>query len=166
MATVYVADDVRHRRKVAIKVLKPELAAVIGAERFLSEIRTTANLQHPHILSLFDSGEVEGQLYYVMPVVDGISLRDRLAREKLLPIPEAVRIATEVAGALDYAPPSRHHPPRHQAREHLAARRQRARGGLRHRVGRQQGGERAHDRNRDVARHAPVHESRAGRGRA
>ena len=103
MATVYLAEDLRHNRQVAIKVLKPELAAVIGAERFLSEIRTTANLQHPHILPLFDSGEIGGQLYYVMPFVAGISLRDRLTREKQLPIPEAVRIATEVASALDYA---------------------------------------------------------------
>jgi len=103
MATVYLAHDLRHHRQVAVKVLKPELAAVIGAERFLSEIRTTANLQHPHILPLFDSGETSGQLYYVMPFVDGISLRDRLTREKQLPIPDAVRIATEVASALDYA---------------------------------------------------------------
>ena len=103
MATVYLAEDFRHHRQVAIKVLKPELAAVIGAERFLSEIRTTANLQHPHILPLFDSGEAQGQLFYVMPFVEGISLRDRLTREKQLPIPEAVRIASEVASALDYA---------------------------------------------------------------
>jgi len=103
MATVYLAEDLRHNRQVAIKVLEPELAAVIGAERFLSEIRTTANLQHPHILPLFDSGEIGGQLYYVMPFVAGISLRDRLTREKQLPIPEAVRIATEIASALDYA---------------------------------------------------------------
>ena len=103
MATVYLAEDLRHNRQVAIKLLKPELAAVIGAERFLSEIRTTANLQHPHILPLFDSGEIDGQLYYVMPFVAGISLRYRLAREKQLPIAEAVRIATEVASALDYA---------------------------------------------------------------
>ena len=71
MATVYLAADLRHERKVAIKVLKPELAAAVGAERFLSEIKTTANLQHPHILPLFDSGEVEGLLYYVMPLVEG-----------------------------------------------------------------------------------------------
>ncbi|MFL5522358.1 MAG: serine/threonine-protein kinase, partial [Gemmatimonadales bacterium] len=103
MATVYLAHDVRHDRRVAIKVLRPELAAVIGAERFLAEIKVTANLQHPHILPLFDSGECEGMLFYVMPVVEGESLRDRLAREKQLPIPEAVRIASEVADALDYA---------------------------------------------------------------
>ena len=84
MATVYLAQDLKHDRKVAIKVLRPELAAVIGAERFLSEIKTTANLQHPHILPLFDSGEADGVLYYVMPFVEGESLRDRLSREKQL----------------------------------------------------------------------------------
>jgi serine/threonine-protein kinase len=103
MATVWLAQDLRHDRRVAIKVLRPELAAVIGAERFLTEIRTTANLQHPHILPLFDSGEAGGQLFYVMPFVEGESLRDRLDREKQLPIPDAVRIAGEVASALDYA---------------------------------------------------------------
>ena len=103
MATVYLAQDLRHDRKVAIKVLRPELAAVIGAERFLREIKTIANLQHPHILGLIDSGEVNGTAYYVMPFVEGESLRDRLTRQKQLAIPEAVRIATEVAGALDYA---------------------------------------------------------------
>jgi serine/threonine-protein kinase len=103
MATVYLAEDLRHHRQVAIKVLKPELAAVIGAERFLTEIRTTANLQHPHILPLFDSGAAGGQLFYVMPYVEGIALRDRLTREKQLPVPEAVRLATEIASALDYA---------------------------------------------------------------
>jgi len=103
MATVYLARDLKHDRQVAIKVLRPELAAVIGAERFLSEIRTTANLQHPHILSLFDSGQVEGTVFYVMPFVDGESLRERLAREKQLPIADAVRIAGEVADALQYA---------------------------------------------------------------
>jgi len=103
MATVYLAQDLKHDRKVAIKVLRPELAAVIGAERFLSEIRTTANLQHPHILALFDSGAADSFLFYVMPFIEGESLRDRLRREKQLPVADAVRIATEVAGALDYA---------------------------------------------------------------
>jgi tRNA A-37 threonylcarbamoyl transferase component Bud32 len=103
MATVYLAEDVRHNRRVALKVLRPELAAVIGAERFLAEIKLTANLQHPHILPLFDSGEVGGQLFYVMPFVEGESLRDRLNREKQLPVSDAVRITTEVADALDYA---------------------------------------------------------------
>jgi eukaryotic-like serine/threonine-protein kinase len=103
MATVYLAQDLRHERKVAIKVLRPELAAVIGAERFVREIRTIAALQHPHILGLIDSGEVNGTAYYVMPFVDGESLRDRLRREKQLPVSDAVRLATEVASALDYA---------------------------------------------------------------
>jgi serine/threonine-protein kinase len=103
MATVYLAHDVRHDRKVALKVLRPELAAVIGADRFLAEIKTTANLQHPHILPLFDSGEVQGTVFYVMPLVEGESLRDRLDREKQLPIVDALRIATQVAQALDYA---------------------------------------------------------------
>ncbi|MFN2400779.1 MAG: protein kinase [Gemmatimonadaceae bacterium] len=103
MATVFLAHDVRHQRQVALKVLRPELAAIIGAERFLTEIRTTANLQHPHILPLFDSGEADSFLFYVMPYVDGESLRDRLKREKQLPIGDAVRIAREVASALDYA---------------------------------------------------------------
>jgi eukaryotic-like serine/threonine-protein kinase len=103
MATVYLAQDLRHDRKVAVKVLRPELAAVIGAERFLAEIKTTANLQHPHILPLFDSGAADSFLFYVMPFIEGESLRDRLTREKQLPIGDAVRIATEVAGALDYA---------------------------------------------------------------
>jgi serine/threonine-protein kinase len=103
MATVYLARDLKHDRQVAIKVVRPELAAVIGADRFVREIRTIANLQHPHILGLIDSGEIDGTAYYVMPFVDGESLRDRLQREKQLPIPDAVRITTEVAGALDYA---------------------------------------------------------------
>ena len=103
MATVYLAHDVRHDRKVALKVLRPDLAAVIGAERFLAEIKTTANLQHPHILPLHDSGEVDGTVFYVMPFVEGESLRDRLSREKQLPVSDAVRITSEVAGALHYA---------------------------------------------------------------
>ena len=103
MATVYLAEDLKHHRKVALKVLKPELAAVVGAERFLTEIQTTASLQHPHILPLFDSGEADSFLYYVMPYVEGESLRDRLDREHQLPVDEAIRIATDLAEALDYA---------------------------------------------------------------
>src|ERR1051325_2155968 len=103
MATVYLAYDVKHDRKVAIKVLKPELAAVIGAERFLREIKTIASLQHPHILGLIDSGEVDGTAFYVMPFVEGESLRDLLNREKQLSIADATRVATEVSAALDYA---------------------------------------------------------------
>src|SRR6266511_2289133 len=103
MASVYLAQDLRHDREVALKVLRPELAAVIGAERFLAEIKVTAHLQHPHILPLFDSGAADGFLFYVMPYVEGESLRDRLSRDKQLPVEEAVRIATQVASALDYA---------------------------------------------------------------
>ena len=103
MATVYLAEDAKHRRKVAIKVLRPELAAVIGPERFVREIQTIAALQHPHILGLIDSGEVNGTAYYVMPFIEGESLRDLLRREKQLPVPDAVRIAAEAASALDYA---------------------------------------------------------------
>ena len=103
MATVYLADDLKHSRKVALKVLKPDLAAVVGAERFLAEIETTANLTHPHILPLFDSGEADGFLFYVMPYLEGETLRDRIDREKQLPVGEAVRIATAVANALDHA---------------------------------------------------------------
>lgn len=103
MATVYLAQDLKHDRKVAVKVLKPELAAVVGTERFLAEIRTTANLAHPHILPLHDSGEADGFLYYVMPHVEGESLAERLDRDGQLPVEEAVRIAGHVADALDYA---------------------------------------------------------------
>ncbi len=103
MATVYLAEDLKHHRKVAVKVLRPELAAVLGAERFVQEITTTANLQHPHILPLFDSGEADGFLYYVMPFIEGETLRDKLNRETQLGIEEAVKITTEVADALDYA---------------------------------------------------------------
>ena len=103
MATVYLADDLKHERKVALKVLKPELAAVVGAERFLAEIKVTANLTHPNILPLHDSGEADSFLFYVMPYLEGESLRDRIDREKQLPVDEAVRIATAVANALDHA---------------------------------------------------------------
>ena len=103
MATVYLAEDLKHDRKVALKVLKPELAAVLGGDRFLQEIKTTAALQHPHILPLFDSGTADGFLFYVMPFIDGETLRDRLNRERQLGVEEAVKLATDVADALDYA---------------------------------------------------------------
>lgn len=103
MATVYLADDLKHERKVALKVLKPEVAAVVGADRFLAEIKTTANLQHPHILPLFDSGEADSFLFYVMPYVEGETLRDKLEGEHQLPVDEAVRIASDVAEALQVA---------------------------------------------------------------
>jgi serine/threonine-protein kinase len=103
MATVYLAQDLKHERQVAVKVLRPELAASLGADRFLREIKITANLNHPHILPLLDSGEADSFLYYVMPYVEGESLRDRLNREKQLPIPDALKIASEVADALGSA---------------------------------------------------------------
>src|SRR5678809_186363 len=103
MATVYLAHDLRHDRDVAIKVLHPDLGAALGADRFLAEIRTTARLQHPHILPLLDSGAADGLLYYVMPYVTGETLRARLERERQLPIDDAVRIAGEIADALAYA---------------------------------------------------------------
>src|SRR4026207_2307916 len=103
MATVYLAQDLKHDRQVALKVLKPELAAVLGAERFVVEIRTTAALQHPQILPLFDSGTADGFLYSVIRCIDGATLRRRLGREKRRSVGEAVNIATEVANALDYA---------------------------------------------------------------
>jgi serine/threonine-protein kinase len=103
MATVYLAFDLKHDRKVAIKVLKPELAAVLGAERFVVEIKTTASLQHPHILPLFDSGTADGFLFYVMPFIEGETIREKLNRETQVGVDEAVRIAREIADALDYA---------------------------------------------------------------
>ena len=103
MATVYLAEDLKHHRRVAVKVLDPELSAVVGSERFLSEIETTANLQHPNILPLFDSGEADHLLFYVMPYVEGESLRDRLNRETQLPVEDAVRITREIADGLGHA---------------------------------------------------------------
>jgi len=103
MATVYLAEDLKHRRKVAVKVLRPELAASLGVERFVREIEIAANLTHPHILPLFDSGEADGFLYYVMPFIEGESLHDRLVREKKLSVPDAVRITDQVASALSHA---------------------------------------------------------------
>ncbi|MGD8866532.1 MAG: protein kinase, partial [Gemmatimonadales bacterium] len=94
MATVYLAEDLKHKRKVAVKVLRPELAAVLGADRFVQEIETTASLQHPHILPLFDSGQADGLLYYVMPYIEGETLREKLDRETQLGIDEAVKITT------------------------------------------------------------------------
>jgi serine/threonine-protein kinase len=103
MAKVFLARDLRHDRRVALKVLSPELAAVVGRDRFFAEIKVTAGLQHPHLLPLFDSGEADGQLYYVMPFMEGETLRQRLTRETMLPVDEALRITTAVAGALEYA---------------------------------------------------------------
>ena len=106
MATVYLAEDLKHDRKVALKVLKPELAAILGAERFLSEIKVTANLQHSNILPLYDSGEADSFLYYVMPFVEGDTLREKLERERQLSVEETVEIAKSVAAARATACPS------------------------------------------------------------
>src|SRR5882724_8010212 len=103
MAIVYLAHDLRHDRSVALKVLLPELAATLGPERFQREIHFAARLQHPHILTVLDSGEAAGQLWFTMPFVEGESLRDRLRRERQLPVDDALRIAVEAARALDYA---------------------------------------------------------------
>src|SRR6266496_5117906 len=103
MATVHLAEDLKHRRKVAVKVLRSDLAIAVGAERFSREIEIAAALNHPHILAVHDSGEAAGVLYYVMPYVEGKSLRDRLRRDKQLPLEDALQITREVADALDYA---------------------------------------------------------------
>jgi serine/threonine-protein kinase len=103
MATVYLAEDLKHHRKVAVKVLRPDLAATLGSERFLREIEVAARLQHPHILALHDSGEADGFLYYVMPFIEGVSLRERLAEQGELPVSDALRILTELVEALAYA---------------------------------------------------------------
>src|ERR1041385_698761 len=103
MAIVFLAEDLKHHRRVAIKLLKPELSAVLGSERFLREIQIAATLQHPHILPLYDSGSAGSLLYYVMPFVEGESLRERLAREKQLPLDAALQITREVGSALQYA---------------------------------------------------------------
>ncbi len=103
MATVYLAEDLKHKRKVAVKVRRPELAATLGPERFVREIEIAAALSHPHILPLHDSGEADGFLYYVMPYVEGESLRERLDREGKLPVEDVVRLTDDVAVALSYA---------------------------------------------------------------
>jgi serine/threonine-protein kinase len=117
MATVFLAEDVKHHRKVAVKVMRAELAATVGADRFLREVEIAAQLNHPHILPMHDSGEADGLLYYVMPYVEGESLQARLRREAQLPVQDALRLAREVAEAR-LCPPAGHHPPRHQASEH------------------------------------------------
>src|ERR1041384_5337146 len=121
MATVYLAHDLRHKRAVAIKVLRPELAAALGPERCLREIETTANLRHPGILPLYDSGEADDFLYYVMPFVEGETLRDRLARERRLPVDDALQIAREAAEALGYAHAPGGGPPPTQPENHPLA---------------------------------------------
>jgi serine/threonine-protein kinase len=103
MATVYLAIDLKHKRSVALKVLRPELAQTLGPERFRQEIELAARLQHPHILAVHDSGETAGQLWFTMPFVEGESLRDRLNHQKQLPVEDAVQIAREAAQALEFA---------------------------------------------------------------
>ena len=166
MATVYLAEDLKHGRKVAIKVLHPELSAVIGGDRFLAEIKVTANLQHAHILGLIDSGEADGLLYYVMPFVAGESLRARLDREKQLPIDDAIRLSKEVASALDYA--HRHgvvhrdiKPENILLQEGSALV---ADFGIA--LGRAAGGRQQDDADRHVPRHPRLHVARTGHGRA
>src|SRR5688572_12057618 len=102
MATVYLARDLKHDRDVAVKVLRPELAAVLGTNRFLNEIKLSARLDHPHILTLIDSGAADGMLYYIMPFVRGESLRDRLRRDKHLAVDEALEVTRQITSALDY----------------------------------------------------------------
>ena len=143
MATVYLAHDLKHDRKVAIKVLKPELAAVLGAERFLSEIKVTANLQHPNLLPLFDSGEADGLLYYVMPYVEGETLRARVERERQLPVDETRSPGVAHGGRAGFRARARRDPSRPQAGEHPAAGGAAGDRRLRHRAGRAHaGGER------------------------
>ena len=123
MATVFLARDLRHDRPVALKVLHPELAASLGPERFQREIRLAARLQHPHILTVLDSGDGgDGRLWFTMPFVEGESLRDRLRRERQLPVEDALRIAREAAAGAAVRPRARRGPPRHQAGEHPAHR--------------------------------------------
>ncbi len=154
MATVYLARDLRHGRPVAIKVLRPEIAAVLGPERFLREIAVAARLTHPHILPLHDSGQAGGSLYYVMPYIEGESLRDRLDREGQLPLEEAVRITREVASALSYA---HSHDVVHRdiKPENILL----SGGGLRDRAGDQRSRPRPADGDGDCDRHAGLHES-------
>ena len=135
MATVYLAHDLKHDRQVAIKVLRPELASVLGAERFLQEIRLTARLRHPHILPLYDSGAVDGTLFYVTPLVEGGSLKDRLARDGRLPVGGSHPHRTGGRGRAGVRPPARRDPSRHQARQHSAGVRPRDRRRFRHRAG-------------------------------
>ena len=165
MATVYLAADIKHNRKVALKVLKPELAAIVGAERFLSEIQVTAKLTHPHILPFYDSGEADGFLFYVMPYLAGESLRDRIDREKQLPVDEAVRIATAVANALEHAHRQKViHRDIKPANILLQDGEPRNRG-FRHCAGRGSGGRQPPYRDRPERRHALLHESGTSDGR-
>ncbi len=157
MATVYLAQDLKHDRKVAIKVLKPELAAVLGAERFVQEIKTTAALSHPHILPLFDSGEAGGFLYYVMPYIEGETIREKLTRETQFAHRRSGTDHHRGRRRARLRPSPRRDPPRHQAGEHPAARWPADGDGLRHRARRVRRGWRTHDRDRALSGHAALH---------
>ena len=165
MAVVFLAQDLRHDRKVALKVLRPDLSAAIGADRFLREIKLAAGLNHPHILPVYDSGEAGGLLFYVMPNMEGRSLRERLERERQLPLPEALTITREVASALDYAH-RRQVVHRDIKPENILLHEGVGHGGrLRHRQGAEQRRRLAHP-DRHGGRHADLHEPRAGLRRA
>jgi eukaryotic-like serine/threonine-protein kinase len=156
MATVFLAQDRRHGRRVAIKTLRAELAASIGADRFLREIRVAASLQHPNVLALYDSGDADGILYYVMPFVEGESLRDRLNREQQLPLHDAVRIVREAAEGLAYAH-ERGVVHRDIKPENILLQNGRLRDRTRHGCGRGEA-----DADRHGRRYAPLHEPGTG----
>ena len=164
MAVVFLAEDLKHRRRVAIKLLKPELSAVLGSDRFLREIEIAAALQHPHILPLYDSGQAGGLLYYVMPFAEGESLRQRLAREQQLPLDAALQITREVGSALQYAHEHgvvhRDIKPENIMLSGGPGRRRR----LRHRPGAGRRERGAAHPERHGGWHAAVHEPGAGRG--
>ena len=161
MATVYLARDLRHDRNVALKVLSPS-SARLGVERFLPRSRSRPTCSTRTCCRCSTRGEADGLLFYVMPFVEGETLRARLEREKQLPVDEAVRIAVGSRQRAATTRTPRRHPPRPQAGEHPAAGRAAGGGGLRHRAGRQQGGRNAGHADRPVVRYAAVHEPRAG----
>ena len=163
MATVFLATDLKHDRPVAFKVLHPDLAQSLGPERFQREIRLAARLQHPHILTVHDSGATAGHLWFTMPFVEGESLRDRLKRERQLPLDDALRIAPAGGAGAALRPRARRGPPRHQAREPAAhQRRQHPRRRLRHRPRARRGRRRPAHPDRHERRDAGLHEPRAG----
>ena len=161
MATVYLATDVKHRRQVAIKVLAPDISRSVGPDRFLREIEIAAGLTHPHILPVFDSGDADGLLYYVMPFIAGESLRERLRRERALPVDDALRITREVAECARLRASPGLRAPRHQAGKHPARRRPRRRRRLWRRASARRGRRPQADGHRARHRDAAIHESRA-----
>ena len=166
MATVYLAMDPRHNRKVAVKVLNPELAANLGAKRFLKEIEIAAQLTHPRVVPLYDSGEADGLLYYVMPYVEGETVRDRLRRERQLPVEDAIEITAQVAARARLRARAGDRAPGHQAGERLPAVGRGAGGGLRPWQGAFRGGRPATDADGHRSRNPPVHEPGAGSRRS